>query len=215
MVPGRNAQGASRETRKPMGFQIKQEVHPMNRKDLDRLFTQQVAELMNQGYTIHTGTMAGSQGEVAKVDLSRDGEVLRVLMTRTSLWEGAYDDIISIKVGRSTDKLRSSWDATIWNNNLEIISEIKLAKVTDNFFTTLEESKRMAAVRYERWLRKHTCEQELGETYKSVALRFLRRQPRMKTCTLDDIESMTRSRTKNGQLCYRIRAKRNTYTLGA
>ncbi len=187
----------------------------MNRKDIDRLFNQQVAELMNQGYYIHTGTMAGSQGEVAKVDLSNGKEILRVLLTRSSGWGETYDDIISIKVGRSTDKLRSSWDATIWNNNLEIISEIKLAKVTDNFFTTLEESKRMAAVRYERWLRKHTCEQELGETYKSVALRFLRRQPRMKTCTLDDIESMTRSRTKNGQLCYRIRAKRNTYTLGA
>ena len=187
----------------------------MNRKDLDRLFTQQVAELMNQGYTIHTGTMAGSQGEVAKVDLSRDGEVLRVLMTRTSLWEGAYDDIISIKVGRNTDRLGREWDATIWDSNLDILSEIKVGKISRDYFTTLEESRRMADLRFQRWTTRHTREPELGAAFKSIALRYLRKQPKMKSCTLGDIESMTRARTRDGRLGYRIKAKGRTYTLSA
>ena len=52
----------------------------MTRKDLDRIYTAKVTELLAQGYQIHTGTMRGSQGELAHIDLSKGSEIIRVLM---------------------------------------------------------------------------------------------------------------------------------------
>ena len=41
----------------------------MNPNDVNRAFTEKVAELLGRGYQIHPGTMGGSQGEIAHVDL--------------------------------------------------------------------------------------------------------------------------------------------------
>lgn len=188
----------------------------MNHKDIDGLFNQQVAELIRQGYTIHTSTMSGSQGEIAKVDLSKGNELLRVLLTRTTDWDVTYSDIISIQVGRANTSAYNSLGRTIWNNSLEILSEIKLAKISDTFYTTLEEGKLISELRCQRrrWRRSKEIE-NLGDAHKSIALKFLQKQPRMKTCTLSDIESMTRVRTRQGRASYQIKAKGKIFTLGA
>ena len=40
----------------------------MNQNDINRAFTEKVAELLSRGYQIYPGTMGGSQGEIAHVD---------------------------------------------------------------------------------------------------------------------------------------------------
>ena len=37
----------------------------MNQNDINRAFTEKVAELLGRGYQIYPGTMGGSQGEIA------------------------------------------------------------------------------------------------------------------------------------------------------
>ena len=74
----------------------------------------------------------------------------------------------------------------------------------------------MAEVRHSRW-RNYNRElrKEVGDAYKSVALRWLRRQPRMKTCRLEDIDRMIRRTRSDGTACFEIEAKGKTFYLHA
>ena len=187
----------------------------MTKNDIRSIYTQKVAELLAQGYQIHPETMSGSQGEMAHIDLTNGSEILRVLIETRGCFFDAYGDILTIRVGRNTDDVRGGWH-TIWNDHLETLSEIKLAKISENFYTTLEEGKRMAEVRHSRWRnRDRELRKEVGDAYKSIALRWLRRQPRMKTCKLEDIDRMIRRTRSDGTACFEIEAKGKTFYLHA
>ena len=189
----------------------------MNRNDINRMYTEQVTRLLAQGYQIHPYTMGGSQGEIAHTDLTNGSEILRVLLDRESSF-GGYD-LITITVGRNTDRIREGWTETIWNNHLEILSQIKLACITDTYFVTPEEAEGMAHKRLNRYRNTgsrydYTVKRrELGTAYKSVALRWLNKQPRMKTARLADIQKMTKETHRDGTFCYRIIAKGHDFTL--
>ena len=49
--------------------------------DINREFTAAASSYMAQGYYINAGTMGGSQGEVAHIDLTNGTEIIRVLLT--------------------------------------------------------------------------------------------------------------------------------------
>lgn len=188
----------------------------MTRNDIDRIYTGEVLGLLAKGYMIHTDTMGGSQGEIAHTDLTDGSEILRVLMESRYTCREYYGDIITIKVGRCTEPQRGLRGNIIWNDRLEVISEIEIAKITGSFYTTLEESRRMYEKRREhRRNRPGLLRKDLGVAYKSAALTWLRKQPRMKSCRLEDIEWMTRSTLENGRVCYEIRAKSKSYLLHA
>ena len=74
----------------------------------------------------------------------------------------------------------------------------------------------MAEQRYARWraLRGQMA-QDLNPAHKSIALRWLRRQPRMKTCQLADITKMVRTTRRDGTVCYEITAKGKNFSLHA
>ena len=187
----------------------------MTKNDIRRIYTEKVNELLAKGYIIHPETMSGSQGEIAHIDLTNGSEILRVLIDSHGNYGEGYGDTYSIRVGRCTDEIRGRW-STIWNNRLEILSEIKLDKISENFYTSPEEGQRMAELRFSRWKnRKCETRRELGGAYKSVALRWLRRQPRMKSCKLEDITRMLRRTRSDGTACFEIEAKGKTFYLHA
>ena len=185
----------------------------MNQNDIRRIYTEKVAGLLAKGYVLHPETMGGSQGEMARIDLTNGSKILQVLINRVGGCSDSYGEIYAIIIGRCTEKY-SGYQHTIWNDRLEILSEIKLDQISDNFYTTPEEGKRMSELRFSRWKRRK-CEnrRELGDAYKSVALRWLRRQPRMKTCKLEDIDHMIRRTQSDGTVCYEIEAKGKTFCL--
>ena len=187
----------------------------MTKNDIRSIYTQKVAELLAQGYQIHPETMSGSQGEMAHIDLTNGSEILRVLIETHGGYGDSYGDLLTIRVGRCTEPITSHWHI-IWNNKLETLSEIKLAKISETFYTTPEEGMQMAELRWKRWCdRKCNDRKELGDAYKSVALRWLRRQPRMKTCRLEDIDRMIRRTRSDGTACFEIEAKGKTFYLHA
>ena len=77
----------------------------MNQNDINRAFTEKVAELLSRGYQIYPGTMNGSQGEIAHVDLYRGDEIIRVLLDH-SAGHGQKPDGVRLIVGRNTDRIR-------------------------------------------------------------------------------------------------------------
>jgi hypothetical protein len=74
--------------------------------------------------------------------------------------------------------------------------------------------RRIAALRWERYKAKHPERVEvLGDAYKSTALRWLRKQPKMKTCRLEDIEQVQRVRNDDGTRRFEIIAKGKRFTI--
>ena len=168
----------------------------MNQNDINRMFTEKVTELIAQGYQINPATMSGSQGEYGHVDLRRGTDIIRVLLDDGSDYEEGVD-FMRLVVGRCTDQIRmGTFDRlgnTIWNNRLEILFEIKFAKIAENYFTDMETGVQMRRKRYLRWKQKdRRARRDLPDSFKSVALRYVQKQPRMKTCKLSEIERVTR-----------------------
>ena len=116
----------------------------MNQNDINRAFTEKVAELLSRDYQIYPGTMGGSQGEIAHVDLYRGDEIIRVLLDH-SAGHGQKPDGVRLIVGRNTDRIRMNcFDKlgnTIWNNRLEILSEIEFCQIGENYYTDAETGK--------------------------------------------------------------------------
>lgn len=112
---------------------------------------------------------------------------------------------------------------TIWNQRLEVLSQIEMAEIQtpdrrhpDGWYTDFDEAVRISKIRHARREAQRLADaKELGDAYKSIALRWLRKQPKMKTCKLEDITKMTAWRTSDGHRSFRIEAKGKKYTLRA
>lgn len=199
----------------------------MKKQEIERMYTQKVAELLNQGWRVHASTMPGHQGEIAHIDLTDGNEIRRVLLERELAWshldDGFHGDRITITVGRNTEQVWPGWDSTIWNQRLEVLSQIEMAEIQtpdrrhpDGWFTDFDEAVRISKIRHaRREVQQLADAKELGDAYKSIALRWLRKQPKMKTCKLEDITKMTAWRTSDGHRSFRIEAKGKKYTLRA
>ena len=78
----------------------------------------------------------------------------------------------------------------------------------------MEEGRRISRLQWERYKAQQTERREvLGDAFKSAALKWIRKQPRMKTCKLEDIDTMLRVTNENGKRRYEIVAKGKRYTI--
>ena len=195
----------------------------MNQNDINRAFTEKVAELLCRGYQIYPGTMGGSQGEIAHVDLCKGEEIIRVLLDRFCGY-CEMPDGFQLIVGRNTDPIRKNcFDTlgnTIWNNHLEILSEIEFCQIGENFYTDAETGKAIQEKRRTRWEARHeSVRRNLPDAFKCAALKYVQRQPRMKSCKLSDVTRVTRvNRSSWGKVTpelygYEIEARGKTFRL--
>ena len=197
----------------------------MKKTTVERMYTAKVAELLNQGWHIHTSTMPGHQGEVAHVDLTDGSEIRRALLCREMTWgrSGAdfYGHKLIILVGKNTDPIWPGWDSTLWNNHIEVRSQIELAEIQEpdcyhpeGWYTDMATAQDIQRIRNERReARRIPTEKVLGTAFKSIALRWVRKQPRMKTTKLEDITKVARYTSRDGSTGFKIEAKGKTFTL--
>lgn len=197
----------------------------MKKTTVECMYTAKVAELLNQGWHIHTSTMPGHQGEVAHVDLTNGSEIRRALLCREMTWgrSGAdfYGHKIIITVGKNTDRIWPGWNSTLWNNRVEVCSQIELAEIQEpdryhpeGWYTDMATAQDIQRIRNERReARRIPTEKVLGTAFKSIALRWVRKQPRMKTTKLEDITKVARYTSRDGSTGFKIEAKGKTFTL--
>ena len=114
--------------------------------DINRKFTAAANSYMAQGYYINAGTMGGSQGEVAHIDLTNGTEIIRVLLTTFNNYLGTEG--VELIVGRVKDDIKPNQEdrwSTVWNERLEVISSKKFYRLNnraqDGFYGTEEEAK--------------------------------------------------------------------------
>ena len=195
----------------------------MNQNDINCAFTEKVTELLDRGYQIYPGTMGGSQGEIAHIDLYKGDEIIRVLLDRMSGY-GEKPDGIRLVVGRNTDHIRMNcFDTlgnTIWNNHLELLSEIEFCQIGENYYTDVETGKVIQEKRDTRQTaRWESIRRNLSDVFKCAALKYVQRQPQMKSCKLSDITRVARvNRCSWGKAtpalyCYEIEARGKTFKL--
>ena len=195
----------------------------MNQNDINRAFTEKVTELLSRGYQIYPSTMGGSQGEIAHVDLYRGDEIIRVLLDHSAS-HGGKPDGVRLIVGRNTDRIRMNCfdklDNTIWNNHLEILSEIEFCQIGENFYTDAETGRAIQKKRdVRRKARRETIRRDLPDAFKCAALKYVQRQPRMKSCKLSDVTRVTRvNRSSWGKVTpaldgYEIEARGKSFCL--
>ena len=174
----------------------------MKFNDIESIMTAKVAEYIAWGYTLSTGTMSGSQGEVAKVDIVKNKRVVRIMLTR----ENRYDDngcyfALTLTVGCHTLPKARSFDRIIWNRDLEVIErreffsvDIDANNFTENRDDLIEQHKKQM----QRWRNRNArCKLSLSkditsEAAKAIVLPFIRRQNRCKRAKVEDIESVIR-----------------------
>lgn len=182
--------------------------------EINRKFTEKVAGYIGAGWTVNTGTMSGTQGEVAKVDLTDGNRIVRVKMNKVS---NNYRYGFEISVGyakpKSIPNSFNTWQ-TIWDRELDIVShEVFYQPNMDNsvdWFVTEEES---IACAEKMWGRYHSrymgsASKDLTERCAPVVLSFVKRQPKCKSAKLADV---TVIREANGK--YRVRYKDRSWTL--
>lgn len=155
----------------------------MKYADINRRYTEIVAEYIGQGYTINTISMIGSQGETAKVDLTDGTEIIRVIVATFSDWKANIDGV-EIIIGRAVDKSinphnNSGWD-TIWNNQLEVITTERYYKIgrNSNHYGTQAEAEASADLRVKRYIARESTRKTENVTDKAmeIAKHIIRRE---------------------------------------
>lgn len=197
----------------------------MFRKDIENLYTDTVREYLDNGYRIYYSTMGGSQGEIAKIDLTNDKEIIRILLESKNecYMDNPIDlNYFAIIVGRNTDKLiGDTFFDTIWNGHLELISELRIYKIgrkDNSFFGTKQEAIDAMLKYYERlkfrsfdWVEERV---ELNsDEAKKIVLPFVKRQYKCKSATVKDIEKIEKIIHKNGKVYYMVQVKGKRYKM--
>lgn len=173
--------------------------------EINKAFTEKVAEYMSKGYHINVATMSGSQsGEIGKIDLTDGKELIRVLLEADNEHEisvekrwGYIYDITRLTVGRATGRFEldtsNTWD-TVWNNRLEVIESREWYGINlrghEVWYGTKLEAEAAQEVRLQRHnaadVSKIVWETE-SEAARKAVLPRIKREPGMKSCKASDI----------------------------
>lgn len=165
----------------------------MKFETINKKYTERVTEWLGKGYWINGGTMSGSQGEYAHVDLTNGTELIRVLMEDRNDWREG--DKVVVIVGRCTDRVEiGSTDRlgnTVWNQHLEVITEDSFYKIGhwSKWYGTKEEAdaaQKKASERY--YARENEYKTKEIKGAEKIALKFARREVTgCKTAKLSDV----------------------------
>ena len=173
----------------------------MKFEQINRRFTEKVADLLSQGYIMNATTMGGSQGEIAKVDLTDGKKIIRVMLSTEHDWERIGDrfytfDKVILTIGTNTDKVRihgsDRFCDTIWNQHLADITTEEFYQIgrRGNWYGTKEEAVAQQDKAMERLDFEKGGKDITSEAAARIVLPFIRRQPRCKSVTVGDIEKI-------------------------
>ena len=172
----------------------------MKYAEINKRFTEKVAEYLSMGYIINTRTMSGTQGEIASIDLTNGTEIVRIVLERN---HRNFKDVVTLTVGKAKNNVRpNSPDdmGTIWNGRLETIEQYTWYRhdFRKDWYVTVGEEDVICEIHRERISNAQYYHlQVFGDVAKKVVLSFIRRQPKHKSIKLSDRESVYKTTTTN------------------
>lgn len=134
----------------------------MKYTEINKKFTEVVADHLARGYVFNTSTMNGSQGEIARVDLTKGNEIITIYLNRFRFWKGDDDlsgvELVVAHPSANDQLIPNDHQAyrTLWLSRVEIISVERFFQVgrDDNWFVTEEEAVAASQKMYARYERK-------------------------------------------------------------
>ena len=174
----------------------------MKYADINKRFTEIVAEYIAKGYVIHTTTMGGSQGETAKVDLTNGKEVIRVMLDTNYERDELYYNTVRLSIGRCKDKIKINKNGLhdiIWNGHLEIISVEKFYQIGEydsSFFGTIDDVRSRYKKHKERLSAglpeegSFNASVKLNDAARKIVLPCIKRKKGYKSTRLSDIREV-------------------------
>lgn len=180
----------------------------MKQMDIEKIYSEKVAEYLMNGYTVSTTTMSGHQGaEIAKIDVTDGTDIIRILLERSAGLIGKehrpYEAVI-LTVGRGTEQVKRDkhcrpFDnifSTIWNDRLDVIERRTFFQIDrDADFFTEDESEysawqdvqlKRAMSRTESRLSPESV--EMPEAAKQIAVRYLKRKTGKSRISTKDVK---------------------------
>lgn len=192
----------------------------MTLKDIEKIYTDRIEERLAAGWHVNLATIHGMQGdERTHIDLTNGKEINRIYIQSGFTENGGA---IAVVVGRDTKHVGKC--GNIWNSDLELLyrKEFSEIKRPDEFrgdangwYVTPEEGKRIRHIRRER-ARLNSGDDYSTEIkdvrYRNIFLRWIRKQPRMKTVRPDDITSIEKAMYE-GHTTYYVRCKSKLFRI--
>ncbi len=193
----------------------------MKYADINKRYTEIIAECIGKGYTINTATMSGSQGEKAKIDLTNGTEIIRIMVATFTDWDD-HTEGVEIIVGKCTDNVKPhdgiGYD-TIWNDRLDVLHRERFYKIGRNrsdYYGTQADAKAAAEKSLERYRRKDIASYEKVDFTDAkavqIAKNYILRKNICKRVNLDNI-SVYKTISRKGMVMYFIAYKATGYNL--
>lgn len=167
--------------------------------EINKRYTEIVAEYISKGYTINAGTMSGSQGEMAHIDLTDGNEIIRVLVCNKTEHDEEYRriDTCQIIVGKCSDtniviNSEDRMSYTIWNGRLEVILCEKFYQLSrfsskSTEYGTKEEAEIAERKRVQRYRNRSTDRIDLTDKYLELGKQIAKRVWNKKKISSSDI----------------------------
>ena len=186
--------------------------------EINKMFTEIVNEYISKGYYINTGSMGGSQGEVAKVHLTDGKELICVYIDYTCNKKVIYAEnthflkAIEIVVGRSNavDVIDERTPfATVWFHELEIIKTkifYSVGSRNEIYTTDVSEAIVCEEKRYNRGMRRSRRSNILFNSAEAreIAKRYIKRKAGYKRVSVDEIHIVKNINEKTNRANYAI-----------
>lgn len=195
----------------------------MKYSEIEAIYTEKVTEYIAKGYSINTNTMSGHQGEIAKIDLRKDGEIIRILMDTER--DNHFHEAVVIIVGRNTDENaarrtgRSGYD-TIWNYKLEVIEKRTFWQMQKDyrdvdFYLEGEAGEKALETRSSRFKARHfnpTPDKIFKDVEKTV-VKAVKRHLNRTSFKVQNIVKVWKT-WNEGRYIYKVQTLKHTITLG-
>lgn len=130
--------------------------------DINKRYTDLIANYITAGYHFNTVTMSGSQGEIARVDLTDGNEIVTIYIDSFSDWSNSSDlkgiQICIARVGQQDELIPDCHEGfrTLWLSHAEVEFCERYYQVGHdaNWYVTEKEAEAAAAKQYERYTRR-------------------------------------------------------------
>lgn len=179
-------------------------------EELNQLFSDKTAELIRKGYTIDLAGMAGHQGEIGKVIFKKNNTFYALVMESKSRCDGRYSDVYTIWFGKYTEDTSNmrpldTWN-TLWLNKFEASWKQEFVKISNNYFTNIEEAAVMNKKWEDRIYSRSRAWEEVSPKYNKVILACVRNQKGYKSVKASEI--LTVKRMITDKHTYRVELNR-------
>lgn len=127
--------------------------------DINKAFTQVIAEYMAKGMVVNTQTMSGTQGEKAKIDLTDGNGIYRIMVA-----DGYEDDVDGrhhyewLETREITvERFETDNFGTLWNGSGEVIFKKVFYKINrrEIFTDSIEEIREITKKQMDRYSNRH------------------------------------------------------------